>query len=392
MADLKNTIHNDILCYITSAMGTLTRDSLITCAFGFYKPDEVKKAKDLICKLANEKNIARKSCTGHPNPMMADLKDIYSCFEKIENDSMPTPKFVAGGFSSFPPQGFENVAPIMCSLRDEICALREELNEMKQNNANDARALNNYNVVAQDVTEIKAFVQRLHAIHGSPPQSVQNMEAGLPNTDASSIKVSNEVSSAGITPTNATPIIDNSGNDTENDWHLVNHRHYANAARRGRGAGNFRTSARGGGNVAPGTRGDAQQNSRSGNGANSCGADNESSVPRGNDGQGNRRRRREVITGCRTSESDISAGDRIVDIFVGGCGQTCTSEKITDFCVKYGIPIRKCEELKSASEWVKSFKVSATFENREKLLDGNFWPQGVFVRKFFRRRINNGSN
>ena len=42
-----------------------------------------------------------------------------------------------------------------------------------------------------------------------------------------------------------------------------------------------------------------------------------------------------------------------------------------------------------ASDWFKSFKVSVTEEDRDKLLDGEFWPCGVIVRKFFKGRARN---
>ena len=32
---------------------------------------------------------------------------------------------------------------------------------------------------------------------------------------------------------------------------------------------------------------------------------------------------------------------------------------------------------------VKSFKVTVNSENRDKLLDGNLWPENVHVRKYF---------
>ena len=81
MSDLKNTTLNDILWYVSSARNSLTQDKIIVNSVAFYKSELIKKSKDLICKIANERNVVRKSCQDHPNPASADMKDILVCFE-----------------------------------------------------------------------------------------------------------------------------------------------------------------------------------------------------------------------------------------------------------------------------------------------------------------------
>ena len=98
------------------------------------------------------------------------------------------------------------------------------------------------------------------------------------------------------------------------------------------------------------------------------------------------RTRRNIIVGTKNSDSVIGGGERVLDIYVGGCGKECTTENITSYCDEHGISIKKCELLQSSSEWNRSFKVSATANDRDKLLLGEFWPQGIFVRRFFKAR------
>ena len=74
MADLKNTILNPVLCYVSSARDSFSQENIILSALAFFKPADVLKAKDII--IAKEKQITRRPCTDHPNPISADLKDI----------------------------------------------------------------------------------------------------------------------------------------------------------------------------------------------------------------------------------------------------------------------------------------------------------------------------
>ena len=99
------------------------------------------------------------------------------------------------------------------------------------------------------------------------------------------------------------------------------------------------------------------------------------------------RRRNEAINGSRQSSSGLTSGTRILDIFVGGCERGTTDGNITEYCVSNGVPIKKCESLESKSEWSCSFKISVEASERDKLLTGEFWPQGIAVRKFYRAKI-----
>ena len=55
---------------------------------------------------------------------------------------------------------------------------------------------------------------------------------------------------------------------------------------------------------------------------------------------------------------------------------------------KLGITLRKCESLSSSDDW-RSFKLSMGRDDRDKLLKADVWPEGVFVRKFFKVKSSN---
>ena len=158
---IDDAIENDILCYISSSRDALSQDRIILNASSYYNPETIKKAKDIICKIANARNISRRSSEAYPKPEAANVEDICDCFEKIETERLVCPRFLAGGYTAFPPQGFEYISPLIGSLRDEVTTLRTETAGIRENNNGDLRALNNTNIVAQDVVELKTLVQGL---------------------------------------------------------------------------------------------------------------------------------------------------------------------------------------------------------------------------------------
>ena len=99
-------------------------------------------------------------------------------------------------------------------------------------------------------------------------------------------------------------------------------------------------------------------------------------------------RRKNIINGTRTGSdlSDSFGGVRILDLYVGGCKNDTNPDTIINFCRKYHVEVKKCELLSKNSEWLKSYKVSVNSEDRAKLLESEFWPTGIFVRKFFKGR------
>ena len=153
--ELKDTVLDNVLSFMSTASDTLTRDQIITHAFGFYKSPAILKAKEIIYKLVNKKSTRRNACTSHPEPLAADLEEIMCIFDKKEAGEISLPNFVASGYLSMPPSiGFESLAPVLCSYRDETTALRLQLEEIKKSAEKDLKALDNVGCIFQDVAEI----------------------------------------------------------------------------------------------------------------------------------------------------------------------------------------------------------------------------------------------
>ena len=387
--ELKNTIANDLLCYIASARSSMTKNAMTTSCVGFYSPEAIKEAKELISKLNNERPITRRKTDNNPNPNLIDLQDICACFEKLENNANSMiPTFVASGFSAFPPRGFEAIAPTICALRDELAAYRVELAELKNINERDARSINNVNILMQDVSEMKTMMHHVYTStpkrsQAPPPNDILQEQGVMASSTTPTTNDASHSSDHGAR-NNSTDLVvlssdssaNGEGSQIERDneanaehgggFTLVQNRPYANAIRRSGLPAN------------PNRRGGHQRGGANGRGPHNDGRRT------GSDGQLARGQRNNIIVGSRPSESDIAANDRVYDIYVGGCNPQSNEQSIENFCIKYGVTPKKCLTLPIKSEWVKSYKVSVTAEDRDKILKADFWPTGVFVRKFFR--------
>ena len=386
MVDLKNTVLNNVLSYISTAKCSLSHDKVILNALAFYTSESIIKAKDIIFDICDERKIKRKACSSHPNPTEADLEDILLLFEKCEGQpvNLPLPNFVSSGYMSLPPcSGFESLASVMCSMRDEISALRLEVSEVRKSNEKDLKALDNVGCIIQDVAEIKLLIHNLPInVSGRTPESVINYEISqqldvssrdpvdrnedscqtsqvIPNLSISAVPQISSEPNAGVpnvpinspveeltVPTYADMVQVNRGGRSTSNRNPSNHRGGASSANR--------------------------RPSRI----------NESRRPI-------LHARRVNISGTRPASTGLSSGQRVLDVFVGGCGLETTVEEIKNYCSVNEINVKKCETLVTKSEWYRSYKISVDALNRDKLLDAEFWPQGIFVRKFFRPRTGN---
>ena len=349
---------DDLLCYLSTARSTISRDNLINNAFSFYEAGPIKASKATISKIAKERIVVRRQCAEHPDPLKADLNDIITCFDKIEANDIISPKFVAQGFNAFPPAGFEYIAPVIASLRNEICALRTEVSEVRKVNERDSRAVNNTEAVAQEVNEVKALVIRVLSKMDEPAPVISTNDAPVSQP---------VVETADQIPPSSSRNMANEDRH-ENEWTTVRRRPYSNALRRKSGPN--------------------MRNSHNAPSASRPVASASSTQPR-TEGARSGHRRRNVIYGTKTNESSLMSGDRIAEIYVGGCNTDTTTDKITQYCAQNGVTVRKCEALNQTTEWTKSFKVSIPSDVRTKMLEAEFWPRGVFVRQFYKARSRN---
>ena len=95
-----------------------------------------------------------------------------------------------------------------------------------------------------------------------------------------------------------------------------------------------------------------------------------------------------VSTKKRTLGNMVGA-QRVYNVFVRGCGLNLTVWELQNYCNSSGASAKKIEFLPTKSGWYKVYKISISASNREILLDQNFWPERIFMRKFFKPREKN---
>ena len=353
--DISGSIINDVLCYISTSRNTLSRDSITLNAVAFYKSEFVKQAKEVIFKVYNETPIQRKSCKMHPNPTVADIEDILCLFDKMDENNFICPKFLAENYLSLPPSnGFEPLALIICSLRDELLAVRLEVSELRKMNEKDAKALEGNANIQQDITDIKLMIKQTKSTYDKP----EHMGA-IPKVRTYADATSNESSDvtydrSGSSRKNlSSSTVDNEGKTFE----------------------------------VPVVNKSTRNNSI--NNVSSIGNNGYASSS-GNVGKNLKRTPRIVGTRKGTSGNMIGA-QRVYDVFVGGCGLNSTALELQNYCNSSGVSVKKIESLPTKSEWYKAYKISISASDREILLDPNFWLEGIFVRKFFKPREKNAA-
>lgn len=98
------------------------------------------------------------------------------------------------------------------------------------------------------------------------------------------------------------------------------------------------------------------------------------------------------ITGANKDNRNIKAATKKTEIFVS---RIHPSSKISDLqnYLSKDFPESICEELVSKHpEHYRSFKISIDAQHKNQIMDPNFWPSGIYVNHFFRRRPQRTSN
>ena len=386
MADppvINGAIDNDILCYISSSRHTLDKERIMKLVFGFYDGKNILEAKDLLFKVCKMKATKRNKCTSHPEPLIADIDDIYELFQKMDNSSnVNLPTFVTTKFNAFPPDNFESIADVLCTMRDETNALRFEITQLRELSAKDMQAMEDICSVKQDIADIKAKVYSRPIGHES---------SGNVNTTSIPIQSSNNnAESETVVPTQENNSVSENTEDNSVPTNQDNQNPWVNVVRRGNG--------RRGGQNGNGSRGAQTGRGNRGSGSgrgrqNGNLAPNQQRVSRSaSRSAGNSHRPRRInqnIIGTRSTATGISlAGvEKVVDLFLGGCPKNTSIECVSNYCRDSGVTPKKVELLETKSEWHSPFKISLSITDREKLLDASFWPENCFVRKFFRPRV-----
>ena len=172
MHTLENVVVNDLLCFVSTARISFTADNIVLNVVGFYKDEDIKKAKATLYQICKETPVIRKQCASQPNPSGSHTKDIIQLFDEAEREETDLPKLLASGCMSLPPStGFESYTSVVCSLRDELYALRLEVTEIRKTIEKDSKSKENVNCIIQGGAGIKQLFR------SSNNQTISNQES-----------------------------------------------------------------------------------------------------------------------------------------------------------------------------------------------------------------------
>ena len=88
---IENAVINNVLCYVSFSLNSLTQGTVLANTVAFYKGNIIKSLKETIFKICKETPKIRKSCSSHPNPATADMEDILDLFEKVKVKNLDIP-------------------------------------------------------------------------------------------------------------------------------------------------------------------------------------------------------------------------------------------------------------------------------------------------------------
>ena len=95
-----------------------------------------------------------------------------------------------------------------------------------------------------------------------------------------------------------------------------------------------------------------------------------------------------IVGKKKYTKSNLSSAPRFFDIYIGNCNlQTSEDDIKCNIKEECQIDVSGCELLDSFGRKSKSFKVSATYDERDVLLNANLWPAGIICRKFYNKRV-----
>ena len=98
----------------------------------------------------------------------------------------------------------------------------------------------------------------------------------------------------------------------------------------------------------------------------------------------------DFILGSKVSpNSKFKAANRTTDVFIGRVHTSVDSEEIKEYVKdKFNVSILEISKLDIKAENHNAFKVKINVSDRNALFNGNKWPCGIIINKYYNRRGN----
>lgn len=382
-------IFNDILCYITSSIESKSYLEITNECVAYYNEEDIKKAKEEICSIAKVSPIWRRG----PSRKIDNIKDICDIFDKYDRNELPT--FVTKSHLAFPPCfGYEIIQNSIVSMAEQIADLKEELTTLRNANQDNKEILHNTTVLKEEIIELKSEISELKQNRSS---------TNLPVVENGNVTMSPLIPSSGRNqdedrerrplhtpppPRRASPL--RSYRDAALTYPNRNfstrspHRSYKDAAPTYASRNFLSRSPR---------RGNRMEERRSPGSYSFRNKENRDARNFSNSTTSYRSQQQRDLGIRGTGKMDAGnfcAVTKHYDIYVGRVQCNVSNDIIQSYVKdKLNLDILDCKEIESYYEnrQSKSFKITATEEVRDLLLNADLWPRGVIVRKFTTKRL-----
>ena len=413
MATSDGDFINGLLCFISTARHTYSEVTLISLCLSFYNSDKINAAKKELFNVANEQLIARRG----DGKARADVTDILNLFGKCEQNKVQLPRFLADAFDSMPPvSGYEVLAEHIVELLVQVGELKGQVRALNETAAN----LDTSSVIEikEDLHDIKKLL--MSTSFGALPtlmpggsitssySSVLAANDSLPKLTRRNQNDNSSPSNTGNLPSDAkrNPTVNGRVSVVGDIRGVVNHNQ--------KGSDKVISPITGISSVLPNTEKSTtflhasdtlprKSKKHATQGAGSVSEDCGGNLPPDRDAHANdhsqwqvinrKLGKRNAIRGCRTEVNAIKGVKNTMDIYIGRLDKSVSDKDLTGYISNdLGIGVISCICLSRIDSDVKSFKVTVNSENRDKLLDGNLWPENVHVRKYFSSRRNGRNN
>ena len=340
--NIQNAVVNDILCYMSTARHSFSEEEILTIVYSYYAHEGISSAKTLLVQVTNINSIKRRG----DNKVKLEISDILRLFEEADKKKLQLPKFLADKYDAFPPiNGFSLASRNIAALLDRIDELTKELEEFR---ITKNPMLDSFGQQADILSELGDIKKKVSIIEKRSDKQSQDNHA-TQQTFASVL------SKGPPRQQNVAATVDPNFFD---EWRTVQGRRSFNSTNAPQAANYSRTQQSGNRN-APNFAKQAHNG-------------------------------RILGTKANTTESGLRSANRKMDLFVARCDLQTTPNEIINYCKdSCKINVLNCIDLNSKSEYFKSFKLTVALSDRNALLSADMWPEGIIVRKFFKRRAAN---
>ena len=249
------------------------------------------------------------------------------------NDASMIPSYVSVGIDSMPSNNFETISGVLCSLRDEIYCLRQELIDVRNERERDIKILEQSESIMADLHEIKVMCRTSQ--HTRP--HVSKAQLGSDRTP----HVSVDVSSAN------TPIVPSYRDIVTK----------ISSSKPGSGSKNSSIGCK-----------SSEQLVRKRNISGNVSSDHMN--PMMNRKKMNIKKGTKIISNESTSNFCVSRP--VNHVYIGGCSVNTSTDLILKYCTDQDIDVKDIAELNTRSNYSKSFRITIDASHTDVVMKEDF--------------------